>query len=109
MALLALVSGFWVYNTYDGRWGSLPLPKVADIQGLHGTIGLVLLLLFPFFALYCFHWGDRRLLHKKSWAQLFQGNWHAWQRLANTLMLVAVTFALVTGQMMQRSGCPQAS
>ncbi|URR35664.1 cytochrome b/b6 domain-containing protein [Thermosynechococcus sp. HN-54] len=106
LALLALISGFWVYNTYDGRWGALPLPKIPDIQGLHGTIALVLLLLFPFFALYCFHWGDRRLLHKKSLAQLSQGNWRAWQRLANTLMLVAVTFALITGRMMQEEWLP---
>ncbi|BAC08189.1 cytochrome b/b6 domain-containing protein [Thermosynechococcus vestitus] len=106
LVLLALLSGFWVYNTYDGRWGSLPLPQIPDIQGLHGTIALVLLLLFPLFALYCFHWGDRRLLHKKSLAQLSQGNWPAWQRLANTLMLVAVTFALITGRMMKEEWLP---
>jgi thiosulfate reductase cytochrome b subunit len=106
LVLLALLSGFWVYNTYDGRWGSLPLPKIPDIQGLHGTIALVLLLLFPCFALYCFHWGDRRLLYKKSLAQLSQGNWLAWHRLANTLMLVAVTFALITGRMMKEEWLP---
>ncbi|WP_228015323.1 hypothetical protein [Synechocystis salina] len=55
LTLLAISSGFWVYNTYDGRWGSLPLPKPYYTQDLHGTGALALFLfMFPF-ALYCFH------------------------------------------------------
>jgi hypothetical protein len=38
LVVLALITGFWVYNTYDKRWGSLPLPSLGDIQGIHGTI-----------------------------------------------------------------------
>ncbi|MFN9173628.1 MAG: cytochrome b/b6 domain-containing protein [Synechocystis sp.] len=48
--LLAIGTGFWVYNTYDQRWGSIPLPEVIEIQGIHGTIALTLFLLFPVFA-----------------------------------------------------------
>jgi hypothetical protein len=39
----ALVSGFWVCNTDDKRWGSIALPTLGDIQGIHGTIALTFL------------------------------------------------------------------
>ncbi|MBE9240153.1 cytochrome b/b6 domain-containing protein [Synechocystis salina LEGE 00031] len=111
LTLLAIASGFWVYNTYDGRWGSLPLPKPYYTQDLHGTGALALFLfMFPF-AIYCFHLGDRRLWSDQSWEQLRKpgtpGFWLALQRLANTLMLVALTMAVVTGRMMQESWLPQ--
>lgn len=48
LIVLAIVTGFWVYNTYDKRWGGLALPTLGDIQGIHGTIALTFLLLFPF-------------------------------------------------------------
>lgn len=51
LAILALISGFWVYNTYDKRWGGFVLPQLGDIQGIHGTIALMFLLLLPVFSL----------------------------------------------------------
>lgn len=38
LTVLALISGFLVYNTYDKRWGSFILPTIGDIQGIHGTM-----------------------------------------------------------------------
>ncbi len=110
LTLLALLSGFWVYNTYDGRWGTLPLPSLADIQGIHGTIALVALVLFPVFVLYSFHLGDRRLIHPKSLRQLQPvgqpASWVALHRMANTLMLLVLTFAMITGRMMKEEWLP---
>lgn len=111
LTLLAIASGFWVYNTYDRRWGSLPLPESYETQDIHGTGALALfLLMFPF-AIYCFHLGDRRLWSDQSWGQLQQpgtpGFWVALQRLTNTLMLLALTVAVITGRMMQESWLPQ--
>lgn len=110
LTLLALLSGFWVYNTYDGRWGSLPLPSLPDIQGIHGTIALVAFLVFPFFALYCFHLGDRRLIQPTALRQLQPmgqpASWVALHRLANTLMLLVLTFAVLTGRMMKEEWLP---
>lgn len=57
LAILAVISGFWVYNTYDKRWGRMALPDLGDIQGIHGTIALTFLLILPVFALYSFHLG----------------------------------------------------
>lgn len=110
LTTLALVSGFWVYNTYDKRWGSLPLPNLADIQGLHGTIALTFLLLLPFFALYSFHLGYHRLLQARSLRQLKQPGqpvwWIAVHHFTNAAMLLATTFAVVTGRMMKEEWLP---
>ena len=110
LVILALISGFWVYDTYDKRWGSLGLPSLGDIQGIHGTIALTFLLLLPIFALYSFHLGAQRLVQGRSLAALRQVGkpiwWVTLQRLANTLMLVAVTASVVTGRMMKEEWLP---
>lgn len=105
LTVLALISGFWVYNTYDKRWGSLALPVLADIQDIHGTIALTFLLFLPVFALYSFHLGYRRLVQEQSFSQWKQIGKPVWwlsiQQFVNTLMLIAATFAVVTGRMMK--------
>ncbi|MBD1918608.1 MULTISPECIES: cytochrome b/b6 domain-containing protein [Cyanophyceae] len=111
LAIGALITGFWVYNTYDGRYGSIPLPLLPDIQGIHGTFGLFFLLIFPALAIYSFHWGYQRLLFPDFWARLtYQvgkpGWWVNLQRLLNTAMLLAATLAVVTGRMMQEAWLP---
>jgi hypothetical protein len=110
LTLLALISGFWVYNTYDKRWGNIALPKLEDIQGIHGTIALVFLLFLPIFALYSFRIGDRRLVQKESFSQLKQIGtpvcWISIHRFANTLMLLAATLAVMTGRMMKEEWLP---
>jgi hypothetical protein len=110
LVLAALVSGFWVYNTYDRRWGGLALPKLEDIQGIHGTIALTFLLLLPVFAIYSFHLGYRRLVQAESLANLKQPGrpiwWIALHRLANTLMLLAAAIAVITGRMMKEEWLP---
>jgi Prokaryotic cytochrome b561 len=110
LTVLALISGFLVYNTYDKRWGSLALPTLGDIQGIHGTIALTFLLLLPVFALYSFHLGYRRLVQEQSFSQLKQVGKPVWwvsiHRFANTLMLLAATFAVVTGRMMKEEWLP---
>ena len=67
IALLAILSAFLVYNTYDGRFGKVPVPQIADIIGIHGTFGKMLLLgIMPTFALYSFHAGQKRLVQPDS-------------------------------------------
>jgi Prokaryotic cytochrome b561 len=110
LVFLALISGFWVYNTYDQRWGSLALPKPSDIQGIHGTIALTFLLILPVFALYSFHLGYRRLIREQGFSSFKQFGkpvwWVSMQRLVNTLMMLAATFAVVTGRMMKEEWLP---
>ena len=110
LTILALISGFLVYNTYERRWGSVALPPLEDIQGIHGTIALTFLLILPVFALYSFRIGYRRLVQEQSLAQLKQFAkavwWISLHRLANTLMLIGATFAVVTGRMMKEEWLP---
>lgn len=111
LVLGALVTGFWVYNTYDGRFGRIALPTLGDIQGVHGTIALTFLLFFPLFAIYSFHAGQRRLLQPDSLKQLAQIGqpigWISLQRLVNTLILIASVLALISGRLMKEEWLPR--
>lgn len=111
IALLAIISSFWVYNTYDGRFGKIPLPEINDIIGIHGTFGKILLLgVMPAFALYSFHIGQKRLIQPDSFQKLSQLDqpigWYSLQRIINTVMLLAVTFSLVSGSMVKEEWLP---
>ncbi len=109
--LLAVLSAFWTYNTYDGRWGTVPLPAYKAIEGIHGTFGLYTLLIFPVFVFYAFNRGKRRLVSPESLTtlthQIGKPNWwYTLSRCVNTLTLVALTFALFSGKMMDEQWLP---
>jgi cytochrome b subunit of formate dehydrogenase len=110
LVIAAIITGFLVYNTYDGRFGKIPIPQIADIQGIHGTFGLLFLLLLPAFAIYSFHAGKKRLIQPDALQQLTQFGkpilWLSLQRLANTLMLFAAVFAVISGRMMKEEWLP---
>ncbi len=110
LALGAILTGFWVYNTYDGRFGQLSLPTVTDIQGIHGTFGLFFLSVLPAFALYSFHAGQKRLIQSDSLQHLTQVGkpiwWYSLHRLANTSMLWASVMAVFSGRLMQEAWLP---
>lgn len=105
--LCAMLTAYWTYDTYDGRWGTIPLPHYPDIEGIHGTFGLWALLIFPAFVIYAFQRGHRRLVQPDSWGKLAQMGkpvwWYTLNRLNNTLTLVALTFALYSGKMMDET------
>lgn len=108
--IAAIVTAFWTYDIYDGRWGRLPLPNNPEIEGIHGTFGLFTLLIFPAFVFYAFHRGQRRLIQPDSLTQLTQVGkpiwWYTLNRFTNTLTLLALTFALFTGKMMDSAWLP---
>lgn len=109
--LLALLSSAWVYLSYDKRLIQLSVPKIPDIIGIHGTFGVGLLLLLPLFALYSFHLGQNRLIGSNTLPQLQRlpraAGRYALHRLVNTVMLLAATFALITGRMMKEAWLPE--
>jgi Prokaryotic cytochrome b561 len=106
----AILTAFWTYNTFDGRWGKLPLPYYPDIEGLHGTFGLFTLLVFPLFMLYAFHRGQKKLLQPDFLAKLNQFGkpvwWYNLNRFSNTLIILALTFAVFSGKMMDEKWLP---
>jgi hypothetical protein len=110
-AIAAIATAFWTYNTYDGRWGRLPLPEFKEIEGIHGTFGLWTLLIFPFFVVYAFNRGQRRLIQSNSLNKLTQVGqpiwWYTLHRLVNTASILALTFALFSGKMMSEKWLPR--
>jgi hypothetical protein len=110
-AIAAIITAFWTYNTYDGRWGQVPLPEFPEIEGIHGTFGLWTLLIFPFFVVYAFHRGQRRLIQSDSLQKITQFAqpiwWYTLHRSINTLSILALTFAVYSGKMMDEKWLPQ--
>ncbi|MBD2207282.1 cytochrome b/b6 domain-containing protein [Calothrix sp. FACHB-1219] len=110
LAIAAIITGFLVYNTFDGRFGKIPLPRIGPIIDIHGTFAVFFLGIFPILAIYSFHAGNRRLLQKDSLQNLTQVGrpiwWVSLQRIANTLMLIASILAVLSGRMMQEEWLP---
>ncbi len=107
----AILTAFWTYDTYDGRWGRISLPSYRDIEGIHGTFGLYTLPIFPGFVLYAFHRGRQRLIQPNSLENLTRVGkpiwWYTLNRFINTFALLALTFALFTGKMMDETWLPE--
>lgn len=108
--LAAIATAYWTYDVYDGRWGRIPLPEYQEIEGIHGTFGLWTLLIFPALVIYAFHRGYRRLLQPDSLNKLTRLGtplwWYTLHRGINTVSLLALTFALFSGKMMDETWLP---
>ncbi|BAZ47532.1 hypothetical protein NIES4103_01330 [Nostoc sp. NIES-4103] len=110
LVIAAITTGFLVYNTFDRRFGKLPIPAIGEIQDIHGTLALCFLLVLPAFAVYSFHAGYKRLLQPDSLQNLTVFGRPSWwvslQRIANTLMLIASVLAVISGRMMKEEWLP---
>jgi hypothetical protein len=106
-----MITAYWTYDTFDGRWLKLPLPEYREIESIHGTFGLYTLIIFPVFAIYAFRRGNKRLMQSDSINKLTQFGkpiwWYSLHRLVNTLALFALTFALYSGRMMDSAWLPR--
>ncbi|GAP97488.1 cytochrome b/b6 domain-containing protein [Leptolyngbya sp. NIES-2104] len=106
----ALITGYWAYNTFDGRFGKIPLPRINPIIDYHGTIGLMFFLFAPLFVIYSLWLGRKKLIQKDSIGQLSQVRkpiwWISLQRLVNTGMLGAIAFAAISGKLMDETWLP---
>ena len=83
-AVLAWLSGLFVYSQSDGRWGRLPFRPPGEWIDIHGTVGVALLPLAVLFAAYAFTLGRRQLA-----------------RPSNAGALAALALAIGTGKLMQ--------
>jgi Prokaryotic cytochrome b561 len=110
LVMSAIVTGFWIYNTFDHRWIRFPLPRINSILDIHGAIGTIFLVVTLLFTVYSVAIGHRRLIQQDSLAKLAEVDkpiwWYTIHRFTNTAMLVAALFALITGQLMQGSWLP---
>ncbi len=40
LAIAAIITGFLVYNTFDGRFGKILIPRISAIIDIHGTFAV---------------------------------------------------------------------
>jgi thiosulfate reductase cytochrome b subunit len=101
LVLTALTSGFLIYNTFDARFGSLPLPRIDTIVEFHDSLEWGLLIAVPAFALYSLAIGNKRLVQRDSLKKLTEVGkpiwWYTVYRIVNTVLLIASITSIVTG------------
>lgn len=107
----ALITGFLVYNSWDGRFGRLwRLSENRTLIDIHGTFGFFLLFAFVAFAIYSLKAGRKRLIQSDSFTQLTNINrpigWYSLHRIVNTGMLLAAVFAVFSGKFQDENWLP---
>ena len=112
IVISAAIAGFLVYDSWDGRFGSLGLTvKNRDLIDIHGTIAFSLLPILILLTIYSIRVGHRRLIQGDSFNKLKEVGqpiwWYTLQRFANTLMLIAALFALLSGKFQDENWLPQ--
>lgn len=109
----AAITGFLVYDSWDRRFGGLTLTKAnRSLIDIHGTFGYFLFFVFlPIFFIYCVKAGRKRLVQGDTLTQLTKVGkpiwWYTLQRLANTAMLLAAVFAVISGKFQDENWLPQ--
>lgn len=105
LAILGMLTGYWLLNTWDPQFGGLPLPLAPDASiEWHEEIGGVFSGAIALFIAYSLWAGRRRLIQTKSLAQLTQvgqpAGWYALHRLVNTSLLIFGALAVISGDNM---------
>ena len=105
LILCSAMTGFWLYNTWDARWGRLPFPKAEnEWLNYHHQIGEVLTGVFLIFLIYSLAAGRRRLTQPatlfKLGAMKPKQRWFSLHRLTNVGLLVMVFLAMLSSRLM---------
>jgi hypothetical protein len=104
LTLVAVISGYWIYNQFDGRWGRIDLPHIDAIMDLHHGIAGKATLVFVLLGLYGLTLGRHKLIQPSSLKYLTQVNapvwWQSLHRLTNTFMLGGIVLAVLSGRQM---------
>lgn len=108
----AVITGFLVYDSWDGRFGKLGITlQNRDLIDIHGTFGFFFFPMMIIFTIYSIRVGYKRLVQADSLNNLTKIGkpiwWYSLQRLANTLMLIAALVALVSGKFQDENWLPQ--
>ncbi|MCX7597116.1 MAG: cytochrome b/b6 domain-containing protein, partial [Fischerella sp.] len=109
----AAITGFLVYDSWDGRFGGLSLTKAnRSLIDIHGTFGFfIFFLVLPSFIIYCLKAGRNRLIQFNMLNQLTQVGrpiwWYTLQRITNTFILLAALFSAISGKFQDENWLPQ--
>lgn len=112
LVLGAFITGFLVYDSWDGRWGSLGLSAGnRNLIDIHGTFGFLLFFILIAFAIYSVRVGRHRLATQNSLSKLRNigkpSGWVALHRITNTVILLAAGLAVVSGKFQDENWLPQ--
>lgn len=106
LAILGMLTGYWLLNTWDPQFGGLPLPRATESAiHWHEDIGGVFSGAIAIFIVYSLWAGRRRLIQPKSFKQLSSGGknvgkpawWYALHCLVNTSLLIFGSLAVISG------------
>jgi cytochrome b561 len=109
----AAITGFLVYDSWDRRFGGLSLTQAnRSLIDIHGTFGfLIFFIVLPIFLIYCFKAGKKRLVQPDTLENLTKVGkpiwWYSLQRLANTAVLLAAGFSLISGKFQDENWLPK--
>lgn len=109
----AAITGFLVYDSWDRRFGGLSLTTGnRSFIDIHGTFGFFLFFVsLPIFLIYCVKAGTKRLVQADTLSQLTKVGkpvwWYTLQRIANTAILLAAVFAVISGKFQDENWLPQ--
>jgi Prokaryotic cytochrome b561 len=109
----AVITGFLVYDSWDGRFGGLGITKAnRELIDIHGTFGFFIsYVALPIFLIYCWNAGRKRLIQASTLQQFGSVGtpvwWYALARVTNTLMLVAALFSVISGKFQDENWLPQ--
>jgi cytochrome b561 len=110
----AVITGFLVYDSWDRRFGALSITtRNRSLIDIHGTFGFFIsYFALPLFLIYCWKAGRKRLLQADTFQQINNNNvgtptwWYALQKTANTLMIVAALFSVISGKFQDETWLP---
>ena len=106
LAILGMVTGYWLLNTWDPQFGGLPFPRATEAAiEWHEEIGGVFSGAIAIFIVYSLWAGRRRLIQPKSFKHLTPSGknvgkpawWYALHCLVNTSLLIFGSLAVISG------------
>ncbi len=109
----AIITGFLVYDSWDRRFGGLSLTQAnRSLIDIHGTFGfLIFFIALPIFIIYCLKAGRNRLVQQDTLQKLTQVGkpiwWYTLQRIANTAILLAAGFSVISGKFQDENWLPR--
>ncbi len=103
LALLGVLTGYWLLNTWDPQVGGLPFPAApAAVVDLHDEIGGLFTSALWVFVVYSLWAGRRRLVQGKSLTQLTNIGkpiwWYTLHRIVNTGLLILGGLVVISGE-----------